>query len=151
MVEERACKICERSSGRWEYCDDCYILVERLKDLEGRDMERGREVMRRQWDAARQAFICEYTGIELSLQGGARDAEWEHRDRKHDPTDVVLVAAVVNRMKGDLTIPEWEAMIRALYRYRIEGDRPFDESALPVNWGPNSTAHARTRRSEVSE
>jgi hypothetical protein len=119
-----------------------------LKDLSPRDMKRGREAMRHQWNKKEEAFICEYTGIKLSFDGGANDAEWEHRDPKHDPTDVVLVAAVVNRMKADMTLPEWDAMIRALYEYRIEGKRPFAESALPANYGPKSSAHARKRRSE---
>jgi hypothetical protein len=36
-------------------------------------------------------------------------------------SSVVLVAALVNRMKADLTEDQWDAMIGALYALRIEG------------------------------
>lgn len=107
----------------------------------------GRAALKRQWDKGQKAFICDYTGLRLTLDGGARDAEWEHPDPKNDPTNVVLVAAVVNRMKADMNIREWDAMIRALYQYRIDAVRPFNKKALPLNWQPKSSAHKRTRRS----
>ena len=97
-----------------------------------------REALRKQWNAELQAFICGYTGIALTHKGGARNAEWEHR-RPGDESSVVLVAALVNRMKADLTEEEWDAMISALYALRIEG-KPFSESALPPNWQPKATS-----------
>jgi hypothetical protein len=50
-------------------------------------------------------------------------------------SSVVLVAALLNRMKADLTEDQWDAMIGALYALRIEG-KPFDESALPSIGSP---------------
>ena len=94
--------------------------------------------------ASTPVLSCQWTG-------GATDAEWITADPRNDPTDVVLVAAIVNRMKVDMTIPRWEAMIQALYEYRIKGNRPFDKSALPANWGAKSSARARSRRSKASK
>jgi hypothetical protein len=89
----------------------------------------------------RQAFVCKYMNTPLTHTGGARDAEWEHAV-PGDPESVVLVAAVVNRMKADLTEDQWDAMVRALYATRIEG-KQFDEKAFPPNWQPKSTARGR--------
>ena len=70
--------------------------------------------------------------------GGSRNAEWENR-KSGDKSSVVLVAALVNRSKADLTEAQWDAMIRALYALRIEGE-PFDVSTLALNWQPKATS-----------
>jgi hypothetical protein len=86
--------------------------------------------MRDQWSEERKAFLCAYTGVELSeTLGNTRYATWEHRDAS-DESSVVLVADLVNRMKGDMTESEFSAMVRALAdQFRGEA---FDESALPM-------------------
>ena len=91
-----------------------------------------REALRGQWNEDIQAFTCKYTSIALTHNGGARNAEWEHVIPGVE-SSVVLVAALVDRSKGDLTEAQWDAMIAALYALRIEG-KPFDESALPLEW-----------------
>jgi hypothetical protein len=134
----RQCEACRRPSGAKRYCPICTGLLGRKRKGSKPDMAARREALRQQWNVELQAFTCGYTGIALSHKGGARNAEWEHR-RPGDESTVVLVAALVNRMKADLTEEQWDAMIRALYARRIEG-QPFDESALPPNWQPKASS-----------
>lgn len=84
-----------------------------------------RDALHEQWNEDLQEFTCKYTSIRLDHNGGARNAEWEHVIPGVE-SSVVLVAALVNRMKGDLTGDQWDAMIGALYALRIQG-KPFDE------------------------
>jgi len=97
-----------------------------------------RDALRAQWNKRRKAFVCAYTGISLTHKGGATNAEWEHRIPK-DESSVVLVAALVNRMKADLTEEQWDAMIAALYDLRIKHKR-FKKSALPGRWGTKASS-----------
>jgi hypothetical protein len=93
------------------------------------------DVLVDRWDEKRQAFMCKYTGVALSTTGGARNADWEHCTPGDDNTDVTLVAALINRAKVDLSIDQWDHLIRALYATRIK-QQPFDETAFPENWQP---------------
>jgi hypothetical protein len=122
-----------------KYCQRCAALL-RPNPRKG---SRGARLaaLHAQWDEGRRVFICKYTGTALTHSGGARDAEWEHAT-PGDPESVVLVAALVNRMKADLTEEQWDAMIRSLYATLIEG-KPFNETAFPANWQPRSTAWRR--------
>ena len=135
-AESRTCLVCGRASGAKHYCETCGRLLSPGK-RKGSRAARLR-ALHDQWDRDLQAFTCKYTMVVLTHAGGARHAEWEHR-KPRDPESVVLVAAVVNRMKADLTEPEWNAMLRALYATRIEG-KPFNEGAFPLDWQPKSTA-----------
>jgi hypothetical protein len=84
--------------------------------------------MRRQWCAEKDAFLCAYTGVPLiETPDHTRYATWEHRDPA-DESSVVLVADVVNRMRGDMTEAEFERLVIALARH-FEGR--LDESAVP--------------------
>jgi hypothetical protein len=86
--------------------------------------------MRDQWSKQRKAFLCAYTGVELTeTPGNTRFATWEHRDAR-DEGSVVLVADLVNRMKGDMTESEFSTMVRALADH-FDG-KGFKESALPM-------------------
>ena len=138
MNDSRTCLVCQRSSGAKHYCPICRGLLGRKRRGQKADMPARRDALRDQWNKDLQAFTCKYTGIALTHKGGARNAEWEHRTPA-DESSVVLVAALVNRMKADLTEEQWDAMIRALYALRIEG-KPFDESALPPNWQPKASS-----------
>jgi hypothetical protein len=86
--------------------------------------------MRDQWSEEPKAYLCAYTGVELSdTYGNTRHATWEHRDPR-DESSVVLVADLVNRMKGDMTEAEFSAMVCALADcFRRAA---FDGSALPM-------------------
>ena len=130
--------MCQRPSGFKHYCQICRGLIDR-----GRSGQRPYKAARRaalhdRWNKVLKAFTCKYTGIALTHNGGAWNAEWEHRTPV-DESSVVLVAALVNRMKADLTEDQWDAMICALYAHRIEG-KPFDESAIPLNWQPKASS-----------
>jgi hypothetical protein len=86
--------------------------------------------MRDQWSNERQAFLCAYTGVALDeTNGNTRYATWEHR-QPGDESSVVLVADLVNRMKGDMTETEFSSMVRALADH-FRGEA-FDESAFPM-------------------
>lgn len=145
-MESGKCLVCRGSSGAKYYCRRCKALL-RSSKRKGSRKARLR-ALHDQWSEDRQAFVCKYTSTPLTHSGGARDAEWEHAI-PGDPESVVLVAAVVNRMKADLTEDQWNDMVRALYATRIEG-KPFDEKAFPPNWQPKSTARRRRTRGDDS-
>jgi hypothetical protein len=126
------CSVCRRQSGLKKYCSICDGLLRRTRKGQKPNMTARRDALHEQWNEDLQAFTCKYTSIRLDHNGGARNAEWEHVIPGVE-SSVVLVAALVNRMKGDLTEDQWDAMIGALYALRIQG-KPFDESALPPNW-----------------
>ena len=132
LLDGRECFVCLRPSGLKRYCPICEGLLTRKRKGQKPNMRARREALHDQWNEDLQAFTCKYTSIALTHTGGARNAEWEHVI-PGDESSVVLVAALVNRMKADLTEDQWDAMIGALYALRIEG-KPFDESALPLNW-----------------
>jgi hypothetical protein len=71
--------------------------------------------------------------LDPSDRSSPRYAEWTLRV-PGDPSSVVLVASLVNRMKAGLREDEFMAMVRALAD-RFERDRPsprpFDEGAFP--------------------
>jgi hypothetical protein len=85
--------------------------------------------LQRQWDPKAGAFRCHYTGITLiDAHGSRRSATWEHVT-PGDESSVVLVADVVNKMKGDLTEEEFRVFVRALARHFDEPG--FDEGLFP--------------------
>jgi hypothetical protein len=89
------------------------------------------EAMRTQWDPVVDAFRCLYTDVVLTEHSGSHlSATCEHRE-PGDAASVVLVADLVNKMKSDLTVGEFQAMVRGLSRH-FDGE-PFDESAFPVD------------------
>ena len=87
--------------------------------------------LHRQWDRKAGAFRCYYTGLVLREDWGSRrSASWEHRT-PGDESSVVLVADLVNKMKGDLTEDEFRRVVQALARH-FETSR-FDEAEFPVD------------------
>jgi hypothetical protein len=138
---DRRC-FCGEKSGLKLFCPRCDGLLRRTRKGSKPNMAARRNALDAQWRASTGedpgAFVCAYTGIALTHKGGATNAEWEHVI-PGDESSVVLVAALVNRMKADLTEEEWDAMIAALYDLRIEG-KPFDETALPDRWGTKASS-----------
>jgi hypothetical protein len=135
---EEHCEVCRDPSGLKRYCERCRNLLTRKRKGQQPDIAARRAAMRDQWRDDLHAFACKYTGVALTHAGGARNAEWEHVIPGKE-SSVVLVAALVNRMKADLTEDQWNTMIRALYELRIEG-KPFDESAFPLKWQTKATS-----------
>ena len=133
------CTICQEVSIPRSYlCIRCRALRERIETRKRPD-GRGRKVdsdarlwaMRDQWDENERVFRCKYTGVPLSeVPGSRRYATWEHVT-PGDEASVVLVADLVNKMKGDMTEPEFRDMVAALAR-RFEG-HDFDPNDFPAD------------------
>jgi hypothetical protein len=89
--------------------------------------------LNRQWDPEAGAFRCHYTGLVLTLVWGSRrSASWEHRT-PGDESSVVLVADLVNKMKGDMDEDQFRRVVLALARhFETPG---FDEAQFPVDPG----------------
>ena len=133
------CTICQEVSIPRSYlCIRCRALRERIETRKRPD-GRGRKVdsdarlwaMRDQWDEKEKVFRCKYTGVPLSEVRGSRCyATWEHATPGNEAS-VVLVADLVNKMKVDMTEPEFRDMVAALAR-RFEG-HDFDANAFPAD------------------
>lgn len=138
------CRVCDRESVPGSYlCSVCRGLRDRTenrKDVSGKgrkiDKAARRRALLHQWDPDIGGFRCYYADVKLTHDYGSRRyATWEHRE-PGDESSVVLVAHLVNKMKGDMKEAEFKAMVRALSR-RFE-DQPFDESAFPPDPTPGS-------------
>jgi hypothetical protein len=134
------CIVCSDPSGLKHYCPRCDDLRGIRKQLTPAARKARLKAMHEQWSPERHAFICKYTKVALNHNdGSAWHAEWEHQEPGRDES-LVLAAAVINRMKGNMTLDRFKAMIAALHDYLNEGHEPFDESAFPRNWQPKRLA-----------
>jgi hypothetical protein len=131
------CRVCDHPSVAGSYlCSRCRNLRDRVdtrKDALGKgrtiDKAARRRALIEQWSADIDGFRCHYTGVKLSHDYGSRRyATWEHRE-PGDESSVVLVADLVNKMKGDMSEAEFKKLVRALARHFDE--ESFDESAFP--------------------
>lgn len=107
--------------------------VESRRDEQGNPRHPDRparlNALRAQWDPMIEAFRCFYSDIPLVTEPGhRRSATWEHRTPR-DELSVVLVADLVNKMKGDMTDPEFRRLVAGLAR-RFAGG-VFDEDDFP--------------------
>jgi len=127
------CRICEREAIRNSYlCERCRQLRDRV-DTQGRkvDADARLRAMREQWDPEADAFRCYFTRIALTEHpGDRRSVTWEHLDPR-DGSRVVLAAALINRMKADLTEEQFRGMVKALADHFEHPGVPFDKSAWP--------------------
>lgn len=131
------CQVCGDASVVGSYlCHRCRHLMRRVETRKG-SSSRGRRVdmharlraLQRQWDQEIKAFRCHYTGIALAdAHGSRRSATWEHV-QPGDESSVVLVADVVNKMKGDLSEDAFRQLVLALAKHFEEPG--FDEDAFP--------------------
>lgn len=131
------CRACSRPSVPGSYlCDPCRRLMGRLetrKDPTGRgrviDKQARLRAMQEQWDKQEQCFRCRFTDIPLTGDYGSTSfPTWEHLT-PGDESSVVLVADLINRMKADMTEPEFKSIVHALAQ-KFKG-KPFDEEAFP--------------------
>lgn len=130
------CVICgAKSLEGSDLCPRCRSIYKRGENRKGPDGNKRRldkraryEAMHNQWrpDLGKSgAFECAYTGMALTHDYPSRlYATWEHVDPGDEAT-VVLVADLVNKMKADMTMTEFEAMVRALVG-RFDGG-PFEK------------------------
>jgi len=132
------CVICEDAKHPQAYaCDRCRKILRRVemrRDSLGKlrkpDREARIQALKKAWDAEARCFRCHYTLIALKTD--------DHRDHRYlslehqtpgDETEIVVVSALINRMKTDLSDREFRRMVGALAR-RFEGE-DFDETAFP--------------------
>lgn len=132
------CVICGDSKHPQAYaCDRCRKILRRVdmrRDSVGKlrkpDRDARIEALKEAWDAKARQFRCHYTRIALKTD--------DHRDHRYlslehqtpgDETEIVVVAALINRMKTDLSDGEFRRMVSALAR-TFEGE-DFDETAFP--------------------
>ena len=132
------CMICEAPRHPQAYaCLRCKKILDRpefRKDSEGRlrrfDREARIRALERAWDREARVFRCHYTGIELDTTDwhDHRYLSLEHQT-PGDESDIVVVSALINRMKTDLSDREFRVLVKALAR-SFEG-QPFDPAAFP--------------------
>ena len=93
--------------------------------------------MRDQWKRHRD-FLCTYTGVKLELEDDSSVLfrEWEH-GTPGEESSVVLAAALVNRMKCNMEVDDFERMVIALAD-RFKDGTPFDPDAWPNITFPRS-------------
>lgn len=132
------CLICGDSKHPQAYaCDRCRKILRRVemrRDSLGKlrkpDREARIQALKEAWDAEARCFRCHYTLIALKTD--------DHRDHRYlslehqtpgNETEIVVVSALINRMKTDLSDSEFRRMVGALAR-SFEGE-DFDETAFP--------------------
>jgi hypothetical protein len=137
-VTSDGCEICGDPKHPQAYaCDRCRKILRRpdirrdsLGKLRKPDREARKRALRKAWDSDARCFRCHYTAIELETD--------DHRDHRYlslehqipgDETEIVVVSALINRMKTDLSDREFRRMVSALAR-SFEG-KDFDEAAFP--------------------
>ena len=101
-----------------------------LGKLRKPDREARIQALKEAWDAEARCFRCHYTLIALKTD--------DHRDHRYlslehqtpgDETEIVVVSALINRMKTDLSDREFRRMVGALAQ-SFQGEA-FDETAFP--------------------
>jgi hypothetical protein len=75
---DRECLVCRRPSGLKHYCRICEGLLGRSRKGQKPNMPARRDALHKQWNEDLQ-FTCKYTSVALTHNGGASNAEWEHR------------------------------------------------------------------------
>ena len=132
------CQICgEPKHPRAYACKRCKKILDRpemRRDSDGRlrrpDREARIQALEDAWDKKARVFRCHYTKIPLDTEDW-RDHRYlslEHQTPGIE-TDIVVVSALINRMKTDLSDREFRRIIKALAR--SFDDEDFDQSAFP--------------------
>jgi hypothetical protein len=93
--------------------------------------------MKEQWRSG--AFRCFYTGLRLSdIRSSPLYPTWEHRE-PGDASTAVLVGAVFNDMKTDLTEREFKRLVIELGAFFSGNKKRFNGSVLPQRpWRPRA-------------
>jgi hypothetical protein len=132
------CLICGDPKHPQAYaCDRCRKILRRVemrRDGKGKlrkpDREARIRALQEAWNADERCFRCFYTGVALNTD--------DHRDHRYlslehqtpgDETEIVVVTALINRMKTDLSDEEFRRLVQALAAsFAGQG---FDERAFP--------------------
>jgi hypothetical protein len=94
------------------------------------DREARIHALKEAWDSEAHCFRCHYTRIALETDDhhDHRYLSLEHQTPGNE-TEIVVVSALLNRMKTDLSDGEFRRMVAALAR-SFEGE-DFDKTAFP--------------------
>lgn len=132
------CLICGDPKHLQAYaCDRCRKILRRVemrRDSSGKlrkpDREARIRALHEAWDSEARCFRCYYTRIALQTDDHLdhRYLSLEHQTPGNE-TDIVVVSALLNRMKTDLSDGEFRRMVAALARKFEGGD--FDKTAFP--------------------
>ena len=132
------CVVCREPKHSQAYaCARCKAILDRVetrKDSEGVgrrvDRQARLQALRESWRDG--AFHCFYTGVRLiddrARWRDHRYVSFEHRT-PGDESSVVVTSNLINRMKTDLSEPEFKLLVAELAR-RFETGK-FNESAFP--------------------
>jgi len=135
------CVICSAPCHPQAYaCDRCRKLLSRVetrRDADGKPRRPDRQAriraLQRAWDPKAQEFRCHYTGVELITDPKRwrdhRYLSFEHQT-PGDESSIVVVSALMNRMKTDLSDTEFRRLVVALAA-SFQG-QPFDRSTFPA-------------------
>jgi hypothetical protein len=84
-------------------------------------------VLEKAWDASTECFRCQISGVRLQLDDRTSPVypSLEHADNGQ----YMVVAAVINDMKSDLTLSEFEKVVVELAK-RFNGDNNADLQPL---------------------
>jgi len=124
QVKTVPCKACgEPANPRARGCKRCSRLLNRI-DPRGRpDKDARVRALVAAWDREGRVFRCCYSGVPLLTdvedRSSPRYFSWDHTNPGEEG-EVVVCALVVNDMKSDMTIEEFNRLIRVLSR-RLEG------------------------------
>jgi hypothetical protein len=139
------CAVCKRPSrkeGRSYLCDRCFRLSSRgdpRRRKRGWDIDRDVRFHRmcEQWDG--RAFRCFYTHLRLSEdRSSPLYPTWEHRE-PGDASTAVLVGALINHVKSDLTEKEFKRLVIALGSFFSDNQKRVNPNVLPQRpWRPRA-------------
>jgi hypothetical protein len=128
---KKYCIICKVEIHPFAYCcKRCKKLVDRVDMRRKPDKQARIRALQQAWDG--NSFRCYFTHITL-IEDDRTDPRYltfDHRiPRKED--DIVIVSALINDMKSDMTEDEFKNMVCQLADHFRGED--FDESAFKLN------------------
>ena len=114
MSSQVTCTVCGVLHDRQATCCvSCRRLVGRTSIRAKHNKEARLAALKRAWRGS--AFYCEITGWKLNVKDHRSPfyLTWEHLTPGNED-DIIVAAALVNRMKADLTIDEFKLLVCAL-------------------------------------
>ena len=128
MNGSKVCEICGCIIHPQAYCcKRCKKLIDRVDIRRKPDKVARKQALKQAWDG--EGFRCYYSGVRL-IEDNSKDPRYltfDHRTPRQE-SNIVVVAAVLNDMKSDMTEDEFKAMVSQLAS-RFKGGT-FDESVF---------------------
>ena len=126
LNESEICPICKSSLHHplATYCKRCKRLLDRVDIRKKPDKEARVRALQKAWDG--EGFRCYYSSIKL-VEDNPKDPRYitfDHLTPRKE-SDIVVVAAVINDMKSDMSDDEFRLMVLQL-AIRFKGGK-FDE------------------------